>query len=329
MRKNDRGIRKILSIAVAIGVLALAPVGTNLTVFAQVTSEDRSEGIENGLSLIVDTVRARIADVIDDARSDGDTDDDYDDLIDDVSSDDDTEQSILDSLDDASSIIQDIATNDNTEIASVLTEFSENEQVVEEADLPDDITVASVEEAVNSVSVDEVTEELTIEAITDEVLVNNSELEEAVRNVLGEFVADALSQPDADLSDLVQNVEDDLEDAVDSHVEEDEVADIISGLSEDDIVDAIDNDDVSLDAASTQAILRELEEPDNDSQSDSGTTSLATARSEIERLQEEIDLLNAKIDQLNALIQGSNSGNTTGQTNNTATGQTNSTSSFP
>jgi hypothetical protein len=290
MRQNYGNIGKILSVVVAMGVLALAPLSSNYFAFAQVISQDRSEGIENGLSLMIDSIRARVADVIDDARSENDVDDDYDDLVDDVSSDDDVEDDILASLDDASTIIQDISTSDNTEIASTLTEFSENEQVVEEEDLPDDITVASVEEAVDSVSVDEVTEELVIEAITDEVLANDTDLEEAVQDIMSEFVTDALTQRDADLSELVQDVEDDLEDAVDSHIDEDEVADAISDLSEEDVVDAIDNDDVSLDAAATQAILQEIEEPDDDGNDDrQTTTSTASARSEIERLQQEID----------------------------------------
>ncbi len=103
-----------------------------------------------------------------------------------------------------------------------------------------------------------------------------------------------------EVADLVQDSQDNIEDAVDNHIDEDEVADGISDLSEDNVIDAIDNDDVSVDAAVTEAAVRELEEPDEDTMEEDGTEIAAT--SEVEDLQQQIQDLQSQIARLNAII---------------------------
>jgi hypothetical protein len=323
MHKKQTKIATLFAATLAMGILIVAPFASPAAVYAQVSSSS-SNGIENGLTLIVDKIREEIADLVEDANDDDDTEDDYNDLVEEVADDEDVEQDIQDSLDDVRTVIEGTLDNDAQEVADVLTEFTENEIVVEPEDLPDDITSDSVAAAIDSISTEEVAEELTIAAITDEVLGNNTGLVDEVQAITNDFISESLSQPDADLSELVEDVQDDIEDAVDEHVDEDEVADVISDLSEDDIIDAVDNDDVNVDAAVTEAVVRELEEPDEDAtQQDDGTETAGT--SELEDLRQEVQDLRNTIAQLRALIQSMTSGESTGNQTTPTSPMTNST----
>ena len=316
MYKKDAKKATFLAAALAMGVLVMAPFVGPAAVYAQVSDSSRSDGIENGLVLIIDKIREEIADLVADANDDNDVENDYNDLVEEVTDDEDIEDDILNSLDDVSSIIEGTEESDVQEVSDVLTEFTDGEVVVVAEDLPDNITSSSVSAAIDSVSVEEVAEELTIDAIIDEVLENNTGLVDDVQTILDEFISEALTQPDADLASLAEDVQDDIEDAVDDHITEDEVADIISGLPRDAVVDAIDNDDVSIDAAVTEAVVRELDEPDEDTTNEGGTETAAA--SEVESLQEQITNLEARIAQLTAIIDSLTPSGTGNQTTPTS-----------
>lgn len=316
MNPKNGYIKTALAAAIAMGaLLVMSPLAGPVATFAQ--SSNQSDGIERGLFLTIDRVREEVADLVEDANDDNDVEDNFNDLVDEIADDNEIEEDIQDSLDDVGSIMEDVVENGVQEVSDVLTEFTDGAVIVEEEDLPSNITPSSISAAVGSVSTEEVAEELALDAITDDVIDNNAGLTRDLQRITDEFIDRALAQPNANLVDLVEDVQDEIEDAVDEHISEDEVADVINDLSEDDVIDSINDEDVSIDAAVTKAVVMELEEPDSTSTQGTQTSSA----SENDALMQEIAELRAQVAELNAIIQSLTSGGnqTAPMTNSTTT----------
>ena len=125
MHKKHSKIATFLAAALSMGVLVMAPFVGPTAVYAQVGDSSRSNGIENGLVLIVDKIREEIADLVADANDDNDVEDDYNDLVEEVTDDEDIEDDILNSLYDVSSIIEGTVESDVQEVSDVLTELTD------------------------------------------------------------------------------------------------------------------------------------------------------------------------------------------------------------
>ena len=210
IRKEQVAIALVAS-GLVIG-MALAPGLAFRSAYAQMRVSE--EEASDGLAIVVRFIKDQIADYVEEVAEDSndeDLEDQVTDVAEEVSDDDDGRDELEEALDEA--VNGTIGANE-TEIASITT--------------------------------DELAEAAVMEAVVNELAENNSGVMEDAVSEVSDAMVESLTDPSADIRDLLDDSTDEITSIIENGISESEVEQVLEDLDENDVIDAIEDGDIDL-----------------------------------------------------------------------------------